>query len=145
MANSTTNSSEKSPSGSPKNKTIFPGFKDQPLDPKEISSMSDEELHRFYKLYGAYIIKDFYISIGAIVTPTRFKMPDLYKRSLAVSRLRNSTEACKKIKIWMDNMHLLNGIVYNRFMRENDENSQDAEEAEKSKECRSDKADSARK
>jgi len=129
MANSSTNSTVKRVSGKPESRsTNFPGFKDIPLDPKEIKSMTDEELHRFYKLYGSYIVKDFYSLIGKITLPTKFKLGDFYKRKLVTTRLKDGVDSCTKIKIWMDNMNLLNSIVYNRFMRDNDENKQDTEE-----------------
>ncbi len=129
MGNSSTNSTAKKVSGKTESKsTNFPGFKDVPLNHKEIKSMSDEGLHRFYKLYGAYIVKDFYSLIGKITLPTKFQLGDFYKRNLVTTRLKDSVESCTKIKIWMDNMNLLNSIVYNRFMRERDENSQNTEE-----------------
>jgi hypothetical protein len=139
MGNSSTNSTAKRVSGKPESKsTNFPGFKDIPLDPKEIKLMSDEELHRFYKLYGAYIVRDFYTHIGKITLPTKFQLGDFYKRNLVTTRLKDSAESCTKIKIWMDNMNLLNSIVYNRFMRERDENSQNTKEAEVPEGCDSD-------
>lgn len=134
MGNSTTNSSEKNPSGKQESKTSgFPGFIDTEFNRKTLEKMEDKEFHRFYRLYTSQIVKEFYTMVGAITAPGRFKFQDLRKREIVDKRVAESSKTCRKMSLWMRNMDILNSIFYMRFLkRKNDENTEDTPKAEKS-------------
>lgn len=105
--------------GSGKKKGGFPGFKDFKFKQEELEKMEDKELHRFYKLYGNYIVKEFYKVVGDITTPTRFKIEDLIsvkRKGLVTTRLATSGRSCSLMRLWMKNMLLLNYVIYKRFV-----------------------------
>ena len=139
MENSTTNSSVKSPSGRKENKTSgFPGFINEEFKLEDLEKMPKKELYRFYKLYGAQIVKNFYSLVGAITTPTKFKLEDFPKRELVEKRVVQSSKECSKMMLWMKNTILLNDIVYRKLiLGEVDGNEIDTGEVKKSKKCSS--------
>lgn len=117
MENSSTSSSVKKSSGKKEIKTSgFPGFIEKEFDRKTLMEMPKEELHRFYRLYGAQIVKNFYVLVGVITTPTKFKLSDFPKRDLVVDRISKSSADCSKMNLWMKNMILLNDVVYRRLV-----------------------------
>lgn len=137
MENSTTNFSGKRASGKKENKSAgFPGFIDVEFKREDLEKMSTKELYRFYKLYGAQIVKSFYLLVGVITTPTKFRLEDFPKRELVVDRISKSSGECSKMILWMKNTMLLNDIVYRKLvLGGKDGDKGDTGKVKKPKEC----------
>ncbi len=117
MESSTTNSLEKRVSGKKESKTSnFPGFIDVEFKREDLEKMTKKELYRFYKLYGSQIVKNFYNLVGAITTPTKFRLEDFPKRDIVKQRIDKSSSESGKMMLWMKNTILLNDVVYKRLV-----------------------------